>query len=260
MKPGRRKAELGRPSVRQGFVVPVYNHGRPAADLAEKLLPFGLPLIFVDDGSGPETKAFLSGLVEKPGVFLVTLKKNRGKGEAVLRGVEKAAELGLSHVLQIDADGQHDSDRAGFFLEESARRPGSVICGFPVFDQTAPKERVIGRKIANFWAGVVTLSGALKDVMCGFRVYPVEPFLKNAGKFLVDKRMGFDVEIMVRLYWSGVFPEYFPVTVRYPPGGISNFHLLRDNLRITWVITRLFFGMLFRIPSLAGFHKKGSGR
>ena len=237
--------------MKQGFLIPVYRHGETAGPLAEKLAASGLPVILVDDGNDAETRACLEKYCAKtPGLVLVSLEKNLGKGGAVAKGFEKAAELGLSHVLQIDADGQHDAEQAAFFLELSAKYPEKVICGFPAFDESAPRGRVIGRKISTFWAAVVTLSGELKDVLCGFRVYPVEKSLRITKNPLMDKRMGFDAEILVRLYWNRVFPLFHPIKVSYPKDGISNFRMFHDNVHISWMFTRLFFGMLIRLPRL----------
>jgi len=237
--------------MKQGYLIPVYRHGKTACPIAERLAASGLPVIMVDDGNDAENKVLLEKCAAKtPGVTLVSLKKNKGKGRAALKGFEKAAELGLTHVLQIDADGQHDEGKIAFFLEESAKHPDNVICGYPEFDETAPKSRVTGRKISNFWAAVVTLSTELKDVLCGFRVYPVDMSLRVIRHPFFDRRMGFDAEILVRLYWKKVYPLFYPVKISYPAGGISNFRLVRDNIRISWMFTRLCAGMLLRLPLL----------
>ena len=243
--------------MKQGFLIPVYRHTATACPLAEKLAALGLPLILVDDGNGLKEKACLAELAAKtPGLVPIRFEKNRGKGAAVSKGMEKAAELGLTHVLQIDADGQHDTEQAAFFLEESAKHPDRIICAYPEFDESAPRGRVIGRKISNFWAAVATLSGELKDVLCGFRVYPVEEVLHITQNSFVDRRMGFDAEIMVRLYWNGVFPVFHPIKVNYPKDGISNFRMFRDNLHISGMFARLFFGMLPRLPELIVMRRK----
>ncbi|MDR0624624.1 MAG: glycosyltransferase family 2 protein [Treponema sp.] len=237
--------------MKQGFVIPVYNHGKTAGPLAEKLTRYGLPVILVDDGSDSETKSCLAkSAAVCPLLSIVTLEKNSGKGAAVIRGTEKALELGLTHVLQIDADGQHDIDRSGFFLEESAAHPEAVICSRPEYDGPVPQGRKNGRKVANTWAKIVTLSPDIVDAMIGFRVYPVEPFLRLCRTCHIDLRMGFDIDILVRLYWIGLPLIFHPVRVVYPEGGISHFHMVWDNIRISWVFTRLFFGMLIRLPPL----------
>jgi glycosyltransferase involved in cell wall biosynthesis len=237
--------------MKQGFIIPIYRHITTVGPLTQKLANLGLPIILVDDGNGADANATLAAIAANiPGVVLVTLEKNRGKGGAFAHGLEKAAEMGLSHVLQIDADGQHDADRVPFFLAESAKNPDNIICGYPVYDETAPRSRVNGRKISNFWAAVVTLSGAMKDVLCGFRVYPVRESLRIMRNPFVDKRMGFDAEILVRLYWRKVFPIFYPIQVRYPLDGISNFRVVRDNVRISWTFCRLCAGMILRLPLL----------
>jgi len=249
--------------MKQGFLMPVYRHGKTACPLAERLSAYGLPVIMVDDGNDAETKTLLAECAAKTrGITLVSLKKNTGKGGACKKGFEKAAELGLTHVLQIDADCQHDEKLTSFFLEESAKHPDMIICGYPEFDETAPRGRVSGRKISNFWASAATLSTELKDVLCGFRVYPVDASLRVMRHILFDKRMGFDAEILVRLYWKKVFPLFYPVKVIYPKDGVSNFRMVRDNIRISFMFGRLFAGMLPRLPLLIirKFNRRENGR
>jgi len=248
--------------VKHGFLVPVYRHGETVGPLTEKLSATGLPVILVDDGNDEQTREIFAELQKKiPSIVLVSLKKNTGKGGAVTKGFEKAAELGLTHVLQIDADGQHDTAMVGFFLEESAKNPDKVICGFPLFDEKAPKSRVAGRRVSNFWAAVVTLSKELKDVLCGFRVYPLDAALRVARNPFMDRRMGFDAEILVRLYWKKVFPVFHPIKISYPEGGVSNFRVFHDNLRISCMFARLCIGMFLRFPMLIIMRvKRNAGR
>lgn len=237
--------------MKQGFIIPVYRHSRTACLIAQQLAATGLPVILIDDGNTEEERIILEECAKNiTGVILIRLEKNSGKGVAVIRGIQKADELGLTHVLQMDADGQHDIGKVKFFLEESERNPGKVICGCPEFDSTVPKNRLTGRKISTFWAAVTTLSTELKDVLCGFRVYPVNAASKIFKNILIDNRMGFDPEIIVRLYWKNVRPVFHPIKVIYPEGGISNFNMVRDNIRISWTFTRLFIGMLLRLPIL----------
>jgi glycosyltransferase involved in cell wall biosynthesis len=248
--------------VKHGFVVPVYRHGETVGPLVEKLAATGLPLILVDDGNDEQTKEILAEWQKKiPSVVLVSLRKNIGKGGAVTKGFEKAAELALTHVLQIDADGQHDTAMVDFFLEESAKNPDKIICGYPLFDNNAPKSRVAGRRVSNFWAAVVTLSKELKDVLCGFRVYPLNAALRIARNPFMDRRMGFDAEILVHLYWQKVFPVFHPIKVSYPEGGVSNFRVFQDNLRISCMFARLCIGMFLRFPMLIILRiKRSTGR
>ncbi|MFP5307324.1 MAG: glycosyltransferase family 2 protein, partial [Gammaproteobacteria bacterium] len=64
------------------------------------------------------------------------------------------------------------------------------------------------------------------------------------------RRMDFDTEIMVRLFWDGTDVISMPTRVTYPADGVSHFDVLRDNLRISRMHARLFAGMLLRLPQL----------
>jgi glycosyltransferase involved in cell wall biosynthesis len=234
----------------QGFLIPLYNHGATIRDMASRLAPYKRPVIIVDDGSDEAARRALSETAAAFScVTAVRRERNGGKGAAVMTGLGKARDMGLSHVLQIDADGQHDADRAGFFLEASAARPEAAICGFPEY-AGAPALRAKGRNIANTWTKIVTRSPDIVDSLCGFRVYPVEQTLAVIGLRHLDKRMGFDPEILVRLHWAGIPFLFHPVRVDYPQDGLSHFRMVEDNVRISWVYTRLFFGMIPRLPAL----------
>ena len=246
-------------NIQQGILIPVYNHGRAATEVVKKLIPLGLPIIMVDDGSDSETKSCLEKIyIEYPLIIPVLLEKNSGKGKAVIAGIVKAHEMGLSHVLQIDADGQHDAERAGFFLEESSANPDALILSYPVYDDSVPKNRKKGRVVANTWVKIVTLSPDIVESMLGFRVYPVEPVYNLSQNCFLDPRMGFDIDILVRLHWKNIPFVYHPVRVTYPSGGISHFHPLWGNVSISLTYTRLCCGMLLRLPLL--LYRRLTGR
>ena len=230
-------------------VIPCYNHGATMAAVLARLAPFTLPLLIVDDGSDKTTQALLETLV-CDGVTLLRLEKNSGKGAAVKYGLEAAAAQGYSHALQVDADGQHQIEDCPKLLAEAAAWPESLISGQPVYDDSVPKSRLYGRYATHVWVWIETLSLSLKDSMCGFRVYPLAATLKLMRQRSIGKRMDFDSEIMVRLYWAGTPSRFIRTRVTYPQNGLSHFDALHDNLRISWMHTRLFFGMLPRIPSL----------
>ena len=237
--------------MKQGIIIPVYNHGGALGAVVANLAPLGLPIIVVDDGSDSATKAAIEKIhAAFPQTVPVRLEKNSGKGRAFFAGITKARELGLSHVLQIDADGQHDSGRVAFFLQAAAARPGALICSYPEYDDSVPPGRLHGRKIANTWAKIVTLSADIRESLLGFRVYPVEPVVRLYRQVRIDSRMGFDIDILVRLHWKNIPVVFYPVRVTYPADGVSHFRIVRDNIRISWVYTRLCCGMLIRLPLL----------
>ena len=128
-----------------------------------------------------------------------------------------------------------------------------MILGAPVFDASAPKIRVRGRRISNWATNVETLYGGIEDSLFGFRVYPIVPLLTVMQRTRWMRRFDFDAEAVVRLNWRGVPAINIPVPVRYfapAEGGISHFNYWRDNVLLTWMYARLFFGFLGRLPVL----------
>ncbi|EIS7445982.1 glycosyltransferase [Citrobacter sp. FDAARGOS_156] len=232
-------------------LIPCYNHGAMMSGVLDRLQPFNLPCIVVDDGSDKTTQDELARLAaEYSNLTLIRLPVNAGKGAAVISGIQAAADAGFSHAVQVDADGQHAIEDIPRLLALAKEHPAALISGQPIYDDSVPRSRLYGRWVTHIWVWIETLSLQLKDSMCGFRVYPVAPTRQLAQRVTLGKRMDFDTEVMVRLYWQGN-PSYFiPTRVIYPQDGLSHFDALKDNLRISLMHTRLFFGMLPRIPSL----------
>ena len=224
------------------FLVPFYNHPQNIKALIAALKTYELPVIVVDDGSDEASKQILAELERTEGILLLTRAQNGGKGIAMKDGFKFALERGFSHVLQIDADFQHDAALIGEFLRESEAHPQSIVCANPIYGDDAPKSRVHGRKITNFWVAINTLSLGIKDAMCGFRVYPLEQLKKAAAKSKTN-RMEFDIEILVNVARQGVDMRWIDTYVRYEKGGVSHFKMLRDNALISLMHAKCFFSL-----------------
>ncbi|WP_314350962.1 glycosyltransferase [Campylobacter showae] len=224
------------------FLVPFYNHPQNIKALVAALKTYELPVIVVDDGSDEESKQILAELERTEGILLLTRAQNGGKGIAMKDGFKFASERGFSYVLQIDADFQHDAALIGEFLRQSKAHPQSIVCANPIYGEDAPKSRVYGRKITNFWVAINTLSLGVKDAMCGFRVYPLEQLKKAAAKSKTN-RMEFDIEILVNAARQGVDMRWIDTYVRYEKGGVSHFKMVRDNALISLMHAKCFFSL-----------------
>jgi len=237
--------------IRLTGVIPVYNHEHAVPAVAENLRVHGLPVVLVDDGSSESCRLALERLAAETGAPLVRLPVNGGKGAAVIAGLRRALELGFTHALQVDADGQHDLGDVPKFLAAAGAEPGAVICGRPLFDASIPKVRFISRYITHVLVWLQTLSvSRVRDSMCGFRLYPLRTVLEVVDRDGVGRRMDFDVELLVKLVWRGRTLRWIDTRVSYPTDGISHFRMLYDNLRLAGMHVRLVLGMLWRAPLL----------
>lgn len=242
-------------------LIPSYNSGARAAQTVREARRFWNPVWVVVDGSNDGSERQLLQLArEDAGVRIIVLPSNRGKGAALLHGLRAAAGAGFTHALTMDSDGQHPPQWIPEFMAVSLRAPDAVILGDPIFDATAPRERVLGRRISNWWADLETLRAGINDSLFGFRVYPIDPLRHVMEGTRWMRRFDFDCEAAVRLAWLGVRLINIRVPVRYlrrDEGGVSHFRYLRDNAWLSWMHVRLVFGFLFRLPVLLARRLRG---
>jgi len=234
-------------------LIPSYNTGPRLLQTVTAALAAWSPVWVVIDGSTDGSDAMLSD-VAHPGLRVLTRAVNGGKGAAVLHGLRAADAAGFTHVLTMDADGQHPADYIAAFMAASLEAPGAMILGVPVFAAAAPALRRKGRRISNWWANLETLWAGIGDSLFGFRVYPVRDLLVVMEAHCWMRRFDFDPEAAVRLCWRGVRAVNLPAPVRYLracEGGVSHFRYGRDNALLTWMHIRLMLGFLLRLPRLA---------
>ena len=243
------------PAFRVCAVVPVYDHERAIGTVVDGVRVAGLPCLLVDDGSGPACAHELDRIVAAhrgatPGVTLIRRAANGGKGAAVSDGLRAALAAGYTHALQVDADGQHALEDIPRFLAEGAAHANALVCGQPAFDASIPRSRFYFRYLTHVLVWVHTLSLAVRDSMCGFRLYPLAPVVAMLDAERAGSRMDFDIEVVVRLHWRGLPMRWITTRVTYPEDGVSHFRMLFDNALITRLHARLFLGMLWRAPRL----------
>lgn len=237
-------------------VIPTFDNPATVRRVVEGVRRHVANVIVVDDGSGEACRRAVDG-IERDGLARIERRShNGGKGAAVKTGFAAAQRLGWSHVLQVDADGQHDLDDVPRFLAEAQAHPDALILGYPIFDASRPRGRAFAHQISIFWVDVETGGRVIADPQCGFRVYPLAQALAvGAG----GDHMEFDQELPVRMVWAGTPVRNLPTRVRYlsaAEGGVSHFDLWRDNARISRLHTRLVIEAARR--GLAAIARPGS--
>jgi len=233
------------------FVVPHFNHHVAFAEFLPILSALSIPCIVVDDGSDQESVNAIEALIKNyDDVYFLKHVFNRGKGAAFFTGAYYARALGFTHIIQIDADGQHDVNDVAGFIQYRRSHPKTIVSGKPYFDESAPKLRVYGRRVTDLWVALETLSFQIKDGLCGFRIYPLSQVETILDKYHIGIRMDFDTEMLVKAVWADVPLHFMPTKVIYPEGSVSHFHYCRDNFLLISLHIRLILGMLLRSPIL----------
>ena len=260
------RSPRGRPAVKTTHLVlvPSYNTGARLFPTVAAIRRQKWPVWVVIDGSTDGTGEKLACMAANdPDLRVFTLPRNRGKGAAILHGLRLAHAHGFTHVVTVDADGQHSADHIGLLIALSCQHPEAMVLGVPVFDASAPAIRIVGHRIANYWANLVTLRSGVGNSLFGFRVYPVAPLLVTFAETRWMRGFDFESEAAIRLSWRGVPAVNLATPVRYyrrEDGGVSHFKYLRDNLLLCFMYMRLFVELLPRLPGLWARHIRPSRR
>ena len=129
------------------IVIPVYNHASTLRDVVIRSLKVHDRVMVVDDGSSDGGVDTLEGL----DIDIVRHSKNLGKGVAILSAAKKALRSGMTHMVTVDADGQHDQDDLRHFIPELEAHPDAIIVGKRDFHNAyVPASSRVGRAISNF--------------------------------------------------------------------------------------------------------------
>ena len=231
-------------------LLPTYNTGPRLVEVVAEVLRTWQPVLVVVDGSTDGSAQPVVELAKtEPGLTVLVLPHNSGKGAAVLAGAAAAQARGFTHALVMDADGQHPAGSIAEFMAASERRPDALIIGRPVFPPNIPRERLHGRKLSNGIVWLELLGNAIDDTLFGFRIYPLAPLLAVIGPRRDGRRYDFETVAAVRLVWAGVPTLNLSAPVRYfsrAEGGVSHFHYFRDNVQLVRMHTRLLAELIFR--------------
>lgn len=225
-------------------VMPTYNNRPTLADVLERLVRQNLPVIVVDDGCTDGSAEILQQFSD---VEVITHATNRGKGAALLSGLERAHVRGFTHAVTIDSDGQHTPEQMPALLAASMDEPTAMVIGVRDLrgGGASLKSRIL-RTNSNFWVWLETgvHSG---DSQSGYRVYPLAAMHRL---YLRGRRYDFEVESLVKTIWLGAPVQTADVAVRYNTGCHSHFRAFRDFVNVSWLNTRLVAQAFFIPPPL----------
>ena len=225
------------------IVIPVYNHAGSLRDVVRKALAVHDTVMVVDDGSTDGGSDTLQGL----DIRLLRHPVNGGKGSAIMTAAREARRMGMTHMVTIDADGQHDPAQFSRFEALVKTDPRAIVIGKRNFQtKDVPGLSRFGRHFSNFWLRLQT-GQKVGDTQSGYRCYPLAVLEQLK---LRENGYAFEVEVLVKAAWAGIALREVDISVYYPPESerISHFNVFWDNLRLSLLNTRLTLRSFIPFP------------
>ena len=227
--------------------MPTYNNGSTLRDVVERTLTFCQDVIVVNDGCTDTSAEILASFGKK--ITVVDYGKNRGKGYALKKGLEKALELNFDYAITIDSDGQHYPEDIPLFINVLQQHPNALIVGSRNLNQeNMPGGNTFANKFSNFWFKIQT-GVYLPDTQTGYRLYP----LKNLPNLsFLTSRYEAELELLVGAAWRGTDLLPIKINVFYPKAEerVTHFRPFWDFFRISVLNTVLcFVAVFYGLPS-----------
>lgn len=220
-------------------IIPLFNHARTVQSVLDGVRAAGLTPIVVDDGStdggDAEVQAWMNQ--HRHHGTLVRLPSNQGKARAILAGFKAAIEMGASHALTMDADGQHDPAAITAFLRalSEGSSPDLLVLGNrQPLPADYPLTRLVGRMLSGL--GIRAACGlAVHDAACGMRLYPLAVMQRV---HCVSGRYAWEEEAVIRVAWrrAAVAEVQIPTIYRDPAVAPSHYRFVRDWCEGTLVL------------------------
>ncbi len=219
--------------VAVAVVIPVFNNEKTIESVVRGAREQCGNVIVVNDGSTDRTGAILKTIKT---VHLIGFEHNRGKGAALAAGFDEARVRGFTHVITLDADGQHYPKDIALFLQAVKQAPDTLWIGnrtIPFQQSSQPSRSRFGRSFGNFWYKFNT-GVHIHDTQCGFRAYPLEPLSKLR---LSGVRYEYEQEALIKAAWNGVPVKEIDIHLFYEPSAtrVSHFRPILDFARISRV-------------------------
>lgn len=188
-----------RKKTRLTLIIPAYNEEKIIGETLESVFNFLSQktyiweIIVVDDGSKDKTSAIVKSF-KKPGIRLISLTENKGKGAAIRAGVKESRG---EFIIFSDVDLSVPIENIDEFLLELKKNDVAIgsrrIKGSKILVHQPWLRENMGR-VFTFLTRLI-LKSKISDFTCGFKGFRREAALDIFGKAKLD-RWAYDAEIL----------------------------------------------------------------
>lgn len=210
-------------------LIPCYNAGARLRPVVEKTLKHTPWVTVVDDGSTDSAVEALADL----NIQRLFLHPNQGKGVALLTGFRALLDNpDVSHVVVIDADGQHDPAELPNLVSAFEKHSADLVIGTRAFNlPQVPFRSRFGNRLTAALTSLL-LGASIADTQSGYRLHSrtlVEAIVSD----IPGGRYETEMEILIKAVRDGYKITGVPIATVYEPGNASShFHKIRDSWRI----------------------------
>lgn len=216
-------------------VIPAYNEGPAIAEVLDKTLRYVDRVVLVDDASRDDTGVS----ARRRGVDLLRHPVNLGQGAALQTGIAHALAIGATHVVTLDADGQHDPSQIQRMLDAMRDAGVEAALGSRFKGETIgmPGLRRVVLKLAVVFTRLTT-GLRVTDSHNGFRVLSADAARRLRIR---QNRMAHASEILEEIARKRIRFVEVPVTIRYTDysrakgqSSLNSFNIVLD-LALHWL-------------------------
>ena len=212
-------------------LIAAYNEGQHVGAVVTDTAPHVAQVFVVDDGSTDTTAA----RAREAGAVVLGHERNRGKGCAIRTGLLHVLQQPCTHVLLLDADGQHDPSEIPKLVARAERGAGEFVIGErELVKEAMPAARFysnrIGSRILSWFIGA-----DIADSQSGFRLIRAD-LLRTVR--LTGSRYEIETEMLIKLVRAGARLERVPVRRLRYDGARSKMRPFRDTFRTCMLALR----------------------
>lgn len=219
--------------------IPAFNESGSIAKVIEEVKEY-IPdstIVVIDDGSSDST----GKIAKSMGVTVLTLPFNLGVGGALRTAFKYAHRNTFTHLLQIDADGQHNPQLAKRLIQASEK--SDIAIGSRFVSKEATFQTSTLRRIAMIWLSFLTsrfCKTKLTDVSSGFRISN-EKAIELFARTYPTEYLGDTVESLIIASRNGLTISEVPIEMRYRTTGAPSQNFIKSS----WYLLRATMAILF---------------
>jgi glycosyltransferase involved in cell wall biosynthesis len=214
-------------------ILPAYNLEKSIAAIVERTKPFVRTVLVVADGSKDGTAA----AARAAGALVPEAELVRGKGFAIIKGIEESRKLDPDVVILMDSDGQHLPEEIPVMLKPLEEGRADLVSGSRMLGTLRTSRiNVIGNWGLRILSFLVTWRW-LTDTETGYRA-----FRAQALYAIPLKSRGYEIEseLMLRAMYRKLRIVEVPITVPFAVPGVT----VWDGFKVGWYKIRM--GLRFR--------------